>query len=174
MGSSWLPMCLPWRWSGPRSGFVFISLVYLGEPSCLNPQKLPLAPTCRVVAGTLCQYYYTAGYLLMALVRALDLLTKVLDPDLDLDLAQVAYLLNWNWQLLQIVLTIPSLLFLSYWWVVPESVRWQISKVFFCTFFLGSFCNQEISRVSTLKRSNRSPRWPRGTRWSLTRGRWTT
>merc|ERR1719278_135154 len=66
-----------------------------------------VGPKFRVVAGTLCQYYYTAGYLLMALV---------------------AYLLNSNWQLLQIVLTLPSLLFLSYWWVVPESVRWQISK----------------------------------------------
>ena len=38
-------------------------------------------------------------------------------------------MLNSNWQLLQIVLTLPSLLFLSYWWVVPESVRWEISKV---------------------------------------------
>ena len=84
-----------------------------------------------------------------------DLSTKVLEPDLDLDLAQVAYLLNWNWQLLQIVLTIPSLLFLSYWWVVPESVRWQISKVPFCVFFLWSFCNQEIPRVSTLRQRSR-------------------
>ena len=37
----------------------------------------------RVVAGTLCQYYYTAGFLLMALV---------------------AYLLNSDWQLLQVIL----------------------------------------------------------------------
>ena len=26
------------------------------------------------------------------------------------------------------VLTAPSVLFLSYWWIVPESIRWQISK----------------------------------------------
>ena len=36
-----------------------------------STKKTALAPTCRVVAGTLCQYYYTAGYLLMALVSAL-------------------------------------------------------------------------------------------------------
>ena len=76
----------------------------------------------RVVAGTLCQYYYTAGYLLMALVAFLPCFSSPRS-------LQVAYLLNSNWQLLQIVLTLPSLLFLSYWWVVPESVRWQISKV---------------------------------------------
>jgi OCT family organic cation transporter-like MFS transporter 4/5 len=65
-----------------------------------------VGPKYRVVAGTLCQYYYTAGFLAMA---------------------AVAYLLNKDWQLLQISLTLPSILFLSYWWVVPESVRWQIS-----------------------------------------------
>ena len=77
MGSSWLPTSLPWRWSDPSSGLVFIYLVFLGKSSCLNPQKLPLAQTCRVVAGTLCQYYYTAGYLLMALVGILP--SKVFD-----------------------------------------------------------------------------------------------
>ena len=48
----------------------------------------------RVLAGTLCQYYYTTGYLVMA---------------------GLAYLLHDSWQLLQIVLTLPSILFLSYW-----------------------------------------------------------
>lgn len=76
----------------------------------------------RVLAGTLCQYYYTTGYLVMA---------------------GLAYLLHDSWQLLQIVLTLPSILFLSYWsasllsgllhcclsarWIVSESVRWQLS-----------------------------------------------
>ena len=40
----------------------------------------------------------------------------------------VAYYLNYDWHLLQMVLTAPSILFLSYWWIVPESIRWQISK----------------------------------------------
>lgn len=44
-------------------------------------------------------------------------------------MAGIAFLLNWDWRLLQITLTLPSILFLSYWWVVPESVRWQISNV---------------------------------------------
>jgi hypothetical protein len=34
----------------------------------------------RLIAGTLCQYYYTFGYILMAFI---------------------AYFLNFNWQLLQ-------------------------------------------------------------------------
>lgn len=66
-----------------------------------------VGPKYRVIAGTLCQYYYTFGYFVMALV---------------------AYFLNDNWQLLQIVLSLPCVLFLSYWWIVPESVRWQISN----------------------------------------------
>ena len=66
-----------------------------------------VGPKYRVMAGTLCQYYYTFGYLVMALV---------------------AYLLNHNWHYLQIALSAPCVLFLSYWWIVPESVRWLISK----------------------------------------------
>ena len=66
-----------------------------------------VGPQYRVVAGTLCQYYYTAGYIFMS---------------------AVAYSLNQDWQSLQIVLSAPCILFLSYWWIVPESVRWQISN----------------------------------------------
>ena len=40
----------------------------------------------------------------------------------------VAYFLNHDWHLLQMVLTAPTVIFLSYWWLVPESIRWQISK----------------------------------------------
>ena len=65
----------------------------------LQVPLLPLLPPtttsmARVLAGTLCQYYYTTGYLVMA---------------------GLAYLLHDSWQLLQIVLTLPSILFLSYW-----------------------------------------------------------
>ncbi len=28
----------------------------------------------------------------------------------------------------QIVLTLPTVLFVSYWWFMPESIRWLISK----------------------------------------------
>ena len=54
--------------------------------------SLPMAVSThpRVVAGTLCQYYYTVGYLTMA---------------------GLAFLLHHSWQLLQIVsfMTIPLL-----------------------------------------------------------------
>ena len=65
--SFWSPTFWPWRWLGPSSGF---DLNQLSE--CSRYQNLSLLLgvflICRVVAGTLCQYYYTAGYLLMALV----------------------------------------------------------------------------------------------------------
>jgi len=61
----------------------------------------------RAMAGTICMYYLIFGYLTMA---------------------GLAFFLNDSWQLLQIVLTLPSILFLSYWWIVPESVRWQLSN----------------------------------------------
>ena len=66
-----------------------------------------VGPKYRVVAGTLCQYYYTFGFFTMCLV---------------------AYFLNNNWHLLQIVLTLPTAIFVVYWWIIPESVRWLISK----------------------------------------------
>ncbi len=62
-------------------------------------------------------------------------------------MAALAYFLNHNWKLLQaskihrmaytsllhifilqIVLTLPTVLFVSYWWFMPESIRWLISK----------------------------------------------
>ena len=66
-----------------------------------------VGPKYRVIAGTLCQYYYTFGLFVMAFI---------------------AYFLNHDWKLLQIVLTAPSIVFLTYWWIVPESVRWLIRK----------------------------------------------
>ena len=66
-----------------------------------------VGPKYRVLAGTLCQYYYTFGYFVMSLV---------------------AYYLNDNWKLLQFVLSIPMVLFVGYWWIVPESVRWHLGK----------------------------------------------
>ena len=47
-----------------------------------------VGPRYRVMAGTLCQYYYTAGYIFMA---------------------AVAFSLNQDWHLLQVVLSLPCL-----------------------------------------------------------------
>ena len=62
------------------------------EYRCLTLLPPYLVP--RVLAGTLCQYFVIFGYIVMA---------------------GLAYFLNHSWQLLQIVLTLPSILFLSYW-----------------------------------------------------------
>ena len=56
---------------GPKFRFGFHISGVPGKAFLFESTKKTLAPTCRVVAGTLCQYYYTAGYLLMALVSAL-------------------------------------------------------------------------------------------------------
>lgn len=61
----------------------------------------------RVIAGTLCMYYYTFGYFLMA---------------------GISYFLNYDWRTLQIVLAAPAIIFIPYWWFMPESVRWLIRK----------------------------------------------
>ena len=59
------------------------------------------------MAGTLCQYYYTFGFFLMSFV---------------------AYFLNGDWRILQIVLAAPAVVFVFYWWTMPESVRWLVRK----------------------------------------------
>lgn len=32
-----------------------------------------------------------------------------------------------HWQQLQIAITLPSIVLLSYWWIVPESPRWLLA-----------------------------------------------
>ncbi|XP_049952003.1 organic cation transporter protein-like [Schistocerca serialis cubense] len=56
----------------------------------------------RLFAGVACQLFFTFGYVITALF---------------------AYLIP-EWRLLQIAITVPSLIFLSYWWIIPESFRW--------------------------------------------------
>ena len=77
-------------------------------------------------SGTLCQYYYTFGLFVMALL---------------------AYFLNHDWKLLQLVLTAPSIVFLTYWWIVPESVRWLIRK--------GKY-DQAKSQIEKIAKENQS------------------
>ena len=33
-----------------------------------------------------------------------------------------------DWRIYQIALTLPGLIFLTYWWFIPESVRWLLTK----------------------------------------------
>jgi OCT family organic cation transporter-like MFS transporter 4/5 len=40
----------------------------------------------------------------------------------------LAYFLNDDWRTLQVVFSAPAVVFVSYWWLMPESVRWLIRK----------------------------------------------
>ncbi|XP_047110116.1 organic cation transporter protein-like [Schistocerca piceifrons] len=65
-----------------------------------------VGPSKRMVAGVLCQVFGTIGYLLTAFF---------------------AYFIK-EWRILQIAFSVPGVLFLSYWWFIPESVRWLLTK----------------------------------------------
>ncbi|XP_066254565.1 organic cation transporter protein-like [Euwallacea similis] len=60
----------------------------------------------RMVAGTVCQIFFSFGYMLTAVF---------------------AIYIN-DWRTLQFALTMPGLIFLTYWWLIPESARWLVSK----------------------------------------------
>ncbi|KAK7864613.1 hypothetical protein R5R35_003201 [Gryllus longicercus] len=65
-----------------------------------------VGPSKRLVAGVSCQLFFTAGYMLSAVFAK--------------------YITDWR--LLQAAMTAPGLLFLLYWWFVPESARWLLTK----------------------------------------------
>ncbi|XP_059486702.1 organic cation transporter protein [Neocloeon triangulifer] len=65
-----------------------------------------VGPSKRFYAGVVVQYFFTLGYMLTALL---------------------AYLIT-DWRQLQIALSLPGLLFLLYWWFVPESARWLLTN----------------------------------------------
>lgn len=60
----------------------------------------------RVLVGVLAQAFYSIGYFTAAML---------------------AYLIP-DWRILQITMTLPALLFIPYYWIVPESSRWLIAK----------------------------------------------
>lgn len=43
-----------------------------------------------------------------------------------MSLAGLAFLFR-HWQHLQLAITLPSIILLSYWWIVPESPRWLLA-----------------------------------------------
>ncbi|XP_015524354.1 organic cation transporter protein [Neodiprion lecontei] len=65
-----------------------------------------VGPKKRLAAGMGCQLFFTSGYILTA---------------------GLAYFFT-NWRTLQVVFTIPSIVFLAYWWFIPESARWLLTK----------------------------------------------
>ncbi|XP_033740111.1 organic cation transporter protein-like [Pecten maximus] len=65
-----------------------------------------VGPSKRLYAGFLLNYFYSGGVVL---------------------LAGVGYGFR-HWKYIQIVSSAPLLLFLIYWWIIPESPRWLISR----------------------------------------------
>ncbi|VEN60228.1 unnamed protein product, partial [Callosobruchus maculatus] len=65
-----------------------------------------VGPSKRTIAGTVCHMFFSVGYMLTA--------------------AFAMYITNWR--TLQLGLTLPGVIFLIYWWFIPESARWLISK----------------------------------------------
>ncbi|XP_069171909.1 organic cation transporter protein isoform X2 [Procambarus clarkii] len=60
----------------------------------------------RVLVGVLAQAFYTIGFFTAA---------------------ALAYMIS-SWRWLQVAMTLPALLFIPYYWIIPESTRWLITK----------------------------------------------
>ncbi|XP_073978691.1 organic cation transporter protein-like isoform X2 [Rhodnius prolixus] len=65
-----------------------------------------VGPKRRMFAGVAFQLFFTAGFLVTA---------------------GAAYFIR-DWRFLQIALTLPGIIFFTYWWFIPESVRWLLTK----------------------------------------------
>lgn len=65
-----------------------------------------VGPSMRLFAGVVAMMFFSLGYMLTA--------------------AFAYFITDWRW--LQIGLTLPGVLFLCYYWFIPESARWLLSK----------------------------------------------
>lgn len=77
------------------------------EASCFVMGMELVGPSKRTLGGILCWFFETGGLLCTV---------------------GLGYLVRDNWRLLQLLYTAPALLFLSYWWIAPESVRWLVAR----------------------------------------------
>ncbi|CAH1778274.1 unnamed protein product [Owenia fusiformis] len=65
-----------------------------------------VGPSYRKIAGFGIQYFYSIGYMI---------------------LAGLAYLIR-DWRHLMLTISIPGVVFCSYYWILPESARWLLSN----------------------------------------------
>ncbi|XP_046393817.1 organic cation transporter protein-like [Ischnura elegans] len=65
-----------------------------------------VGPSARLFTGVFCQYFFSFGFLVTAFF---------------------SYFVK-DWRMLQVALTVPGIIFFSYWWIIPESVRWLLTK----------------------------------------------
>lgn len=65
-----------------------------------------VGPKKRMFAGVACQLFFTTGYIMIA--------------------GFAYWIRDWRW--LQIAISVPGALFFSYWWFIPESARWLLTK----------------------------------------------
>ena len=77
------------------------------ENACFAMVMELVGPNKRTLAGLLFWFFETTG-----LLSAVTL----------------AFMVRNNWRLLQAIYSAPALLFLAYWWVAPESVRWLVAR----------------------------------------------
>ena len=77
------------------------------EAACFVMGMEMVGPSKRTLAGIVCWFFETTG-----------LLSAV----------ALAFIVRDNWRLLQTLYSAPALLFLAYWWVAPESVRWLVAR----------------------------------------------
>ena len=76
------------------------------EASCFVMSLELVGPSKRTLAGILCWFFETGGLILAV---------------------GIAYGIKNNWRLLQAMYSLPALVFFTYAWAPPESIRWLLS-----------------------------------------------
>ena len=77
------------------------------EAACFVMGMELVGPSKRTLAGIVCWFFETSG-----LLSAVTL----------------AYFISNDWRVLQTMYSLPAILFLSYFWLAPESIRWLVAR----------------------------------------------
>lgn len=83
----------------------FISLNSISPDAVIVGVEM-VGPKKREMSGVLLNYFYSVGEALVGLL----------------------FWLYPNWIVLQLLVSVPPLLFIGYYWIVPESVRWLLAR----------------------------------------------